>query len=210
MNHHLTTTVSSFFPREVLLVKRGFRTLKQTWLKSLDSVQGKVNFLCYVFIYYSYSTLGFFEDFKVLKNKFRIVLLLILHWNIFGYLGSHLEFSLECFFLWMYWIFIELKFIDEWLAFFWTRYYIKNVMSSDQLIPEDSISELSKESQVHLLQLHAMETATQLMVEDFTIFRQIGIVSFRFFSINKKCFIGSETSITIFFQNYLHTSLKNT
>jgi Rap guanine nucleotide exchange factor 2 len=54
------------------------------------------------------------------------------------------------------------------------RYYIKNVMSSDQLIPEDSISELIKESQVHLLQLHAMETATQLMVEDFTIFRQIG------------------------------------
>ena len=54
------------------------------------------------------------------------------------------------------------------------RYYIKNVMSSDQLIPEDSIAELVKESQVHLLQLHAMETATQLMVEDFTIFRQIG------------------------------------
>jgi hypothetical protein len=47
-------------------------------------------------------------------------------------------------------------------------------MSSDQLIPEDSIAELVKESQVHLLQLHAMETATQLMVEDFTIFRQIG------------------------------------
>jgi hypothetical protein len=58
-------------------------------------------------------------------------------------------------------------------------------MSSDQLIPEDSISELSKESQVHLLQLHAMETATQLMVEDFTIFRQIGKISFRLFSINK-------------------------
>ena len=47
-------------------------------------------------------------------------------------------------------------------------------MSSDQLMPEDSISDLVKESQVHLLQLHAMETATQLMVEDFTIFRQIG------------------------------------
>ena len=47
-------------------------------------------------------------------------------------------------------------------------------MSSDQLMPEDSISELVKESQVHVLQLHAMETATQLMVEDFTIFRQIG------------------------------------
>ena len=52
-------------------------------------------------------------------------------------------------------------------------------MSSDQLIPEDSISELVKESQVHLLQLHAMETATQLMVEDFTIFRQIGKSDFR-------------------------------
>lgn len=54
-----------------------------------------------------------------------------------------------------------------------SRYYVKNIMSSDQLIPEDSISELVKESQVHILQLHAMETATQLMVEDFTIFRQI-------------------------------------
>ena len=60
-----------------------------------------------------------------------------------------------------------------------SRYYIKNVMSSDQLIPEDSISELVKESQVHLLQLHAMETATQLMVEDFTIFRQIGKSDFQ-------------------------------
>jgi len=54
-----------------------------------------------------------------------------------------------------------------------SRYYIKNLMSSDQLIPEDVSSELAKESSVNLLQLNALEVAIQLMVEDFTIFRQI-------------------------------------
>ena len=76
---------------------------------------------------------------------------------------------------WPLWI----RFPVLWPDILFSRYYIKNVMSSDQLIPEDSISELVKESQVHLLQLHAMETATQLMVEDFTIFRQIGKSDFQ-------------------------------
>ena len=45
--------------------------------------------------------------------------------------------------------------------------------SSQQLVPEELSSELQRESHVTLLQLNPMETATQLMVEDFTIFRQI-------------------------------------
>ena len=54
-----------------------------------------------------------------------------------------------------------------------TRYYIKNVSTSQQLVPEEMSGELLKESNVSLLHLTAAETATQLMVEDFTIFRQI-------------------------------------
>ena len=55
-----------------------------------------------------------------------------------------------------------------------SRYYIKNILSSDQLIPEDAKTELTKESLVNLLQLNAIEVAMQLMVEDFTVFRMIG------------------------------------
>ncbi|TRY80967.1 hypothetical protein TCAL_12515 [Tigriopus californicus] len=54
-----------------------------------------------------------------------------------------------------------------------SRYYIKNILSSEQLIPEDAKAELNKEAQVNLLQLNAIEAAMQLMVEDFTIFRSI-------------------------------------
>ena len=53
-----------------------------------------------------------------------------------------------------------------------SRYYIKNVMNSEQLIADES--ELAKESQVSLLQLNAVEIAMQLMVEDFKVFRTIG------------------------------------
>ena len=52
-----------------------------------------------------------------------------------------------------------------------SRYYIKNNMSTEQLITDDAQSELAKESTVHLLDLNPMETSAQLMVEDFTIFR---------------------------------------
>ena len=55
-----------------------------------------------------------------------------------------------------------------------SRYYIKNRMSSDQLITDDVESELSKESIIHLLDLSPMEAAMQLMVEDFTTFQSIG------------------------------------
>jgi hypothetical protein len=55
-----------------------------------------------------------------------------------------------------------------------SRYYIKNILSSDQLIPDEAKNELTKESVVNLLQLNAIEVAMQLMVDDFTVFRTIG------------------------------------
>ena len=38
------------------------------------------------------------------------------------------------------------------------------MQASDQLITDDAKTELVKESQVHLLDLNAMETAAQIMV----------------------------------------------
>lgn len=59
-----------------------------------------------------------------------------------------------------------------------SRYYIKNIMSSDQLITPEAKNELNKESIVHLLDLNPMETAAQIMVEDFTTFRQIELTEY--------------------------------
>ena len=56
-----------------------------------------------------------------------------------------------------------------------SRYYIKNTTLDQQLLEgETAIKELAKESDVHLLDLNALKLATQLMVNDFTVFRQIG------------------------------------
>ena len=52
-----------------------------------------------------------------------------------------------------------------------SRYYIKNIMNSEQLIADEN--ELARESQVSLLQLDAVEVAMQLMVDDFKIFRMV-------------------------------------
>lgn len=54
-----------------------------------------------------------------------------------------------------------------------SRYYIKNIHSSESLLPDEVVSDLVKDAQVNLLQLNPVEVSTQLMVEDFTIFRQI-------------------------------------
>jgi len=54
-----------------------------------------------------------------------------------------------------------------------SRYYIKNIQSNQQLVPEELSTELQRESVVTLLGLNHQESATQLMVEDFTLFRQI-------------------------------------
>ena len=54
-----------------------------------------------------------------------------------------------------------------------SRYYIKNIHDSEALLPDDCTHELQKEAHVTMLQLNPVEVSTQLMVEDFTIFRQI-------------------------------------
>ena len=54
-----------------------------------------------------------------------------------------------------------------------SRYYIKNIHDSEALLPDDNVNDLQKEAHVTLLQLNPVEVSTQLMVEDFTIFRQI-------------------------------------
>ena len=54
-----------------------------------------------------------------------------------------------------------------------SRYYIKSKNSSESLLPDDNVNDLVKDSVVSLLHLNPVEVSTQLMVEDFTIFRQI-------------------------------------
>ena len=54
-----------------------------------------------------------------------------------------------------------------------SRYYIKNVHESEALLPDECAQDLLKEANVTMLQLNPVEVSTQLMVEDFTIFRQI-------------------------------------
>jgi len=54
-----------------------------------------------------------------------------------------------------------------------SRYFLKSKNSSESLLPDDNVNDLVKESLVNLLNLNPVEVSTQLMVEDFTIFRQI-------------------------------------
>ncbi|XP_048248295.1 rap guanine nucleotide exchange factor 6-like isoform X4 [Haliotis rufescens] len=53
------------------------------------------------------------------------------------------------------------------------RYYLKNNMSTDSLVPDELRGELIKESQISLLQLNSAEVASQLTLEDFKVFREI-------------------------------------
>ncbi|XP_026823675.1 rap guanine nucleotide exchange factor 2 isoform X5 [Ooceraea biroi] len=54
-----------------------------------------------------------------------------------------------------------------------SRYYLKTNGISETLVADDQASELIRESQVHFLQLNAVEVAIQLTLQDFSIFRQI-------------------------------------
>lgn len=54
-----------------------------------------------------------------------------------------------------------------------SRYYLKMNGSTETLVSDDLASELVRESQVHFLQLNAVEVAIQLTLQDFSIFRQI-------------------------------------
>ncbi|KAL1459967.1 hypothetical protein WDU94_011910 [Cyamophila willieti] len=54
-----------------------------------------------------------------------------------------------------------------------SRYYLKFNKSTEPLVGDELAAELVRESQVHFLQLNAVEVATQLTLQDYAIFRQI-------------------------------------
>lgn len=54
-----------------------------------------------------------------------------------------------------------------------SRYYLKTNGTTETLVPDEMAPELIRESQVHFLQLNAVEVAVQLTLQDFSIFRQI-------------------------------------
>ncbi|CAD6226767.1 GSCOCG00005902001-RA-CDS [Cotesia congregata] len=54
-----------------------------------------------------------------------------------------------------------------------SRYYLKTNGVSETLVADEQAPELIRESQVHFLQLNAVEVAIQLTLQDFSIFRQI-------------------------------------
>ncbi|XP_058810856.1 rap guanine nucleotide exchange factor 2-like isoform X2 [Phymastichus coffea] len=54
-----------------------------------------------------------------------------------------------------------------------SRYYLKTNGVSETLVADEQAPELVRESQVHFLQLNAVEVAFQLTLQDFSIFRQI-------------------------------------
>ncbi|BFZ03443.1 hypothetical protein BsWGS_06482 [Bradybaena similaris] len=53
------------------------------------------------------------------------------------------------------------------------RYYLKNNLTSEPLIPDDLIGQLLAESQISLLQLDPHEVAWQLTLNDYRVFREI-------------------------------------
>lgn len=53
------------------------------------------------------------------------------------------------------------------------RYYLKNNMSTDTLVPDEMSSELTKEGLVNFLQLNTTEIAAQLTLRDFQMFQDI-------------------------------------
>ncbi|XP_041363202.1 rap guanine nucleotide exchange factor 6-like isoform X3 [Gigantopelta aegis] len=53
------------------------------------------------------------------------------------------------------------------------RYYLKNNLTTDTLVPDELMGELLKESQISMLQLNSGEVASQLTLEDFKAFRDM-------------------------------------
>ncbi|XP_060559635.1 rap guanine nucleotide exchange factor 6-like isoform X14 [Ruditapes philippinarum] len=53
------------------------------------------------------------------------------------------------------------------------RYYLKNNMSTEPLVPDELMGDLIKEAQISLTQLNTLEVASQLTLEDFNIFKQV-------------------------------------
>lgn len=50
---------------------------------------------------------------------------------------------------------------------------MKNVSNTETLVGDELAADLIRESNVHFLQLNAVEVAVQLTLQDFSIFRQI-------------------------------------
>ncbi|XP_076045359.1 rap guanine nucleotide exchange factor 6-like isoform X2 [Oratosquilla oratoria] len=72
-----------------------------------------------------------------------------------------------------------------------SRYYLKSVTNSQTLVPDEIVSELIRESQVHFLQLKSVELAIQLTLEDFAIFRQIEPTEYIDYLFNLKSNYGT-------------------
>ena len=53
------------------------------------------------------------------------------------------------------------------------RYYIKNNMSTEPLVPDEMMADLLKDSAVNFLQLNSSEVAAQLTLRDFQLFHEI-------------------------------------
>ena len=53
------------------------------------------------------------------------------------------------------------------------RYYLKNNLSSEPLIPDELIGQLLAESKISLVQLEPREVAWQLTLNDYKVFREI-------------------------------------
>ncbi|KAL3876620.1 hypothetical protein ACJMK2_034439 [Sinanodonta woodiana] len=53
------------------------------------------------------------------------------------------------------------------------RYYLKNNMSTEPLVPDELMGDLIKEGQISLIQLNTTEVASQLTLEDFKVFKEI-------------------------------------
>ena len=53
------------------------------------------------------------------------------------------------------------------------RYYIRNNMSTDTLVPDEMTGELLKDSQISFLSLNSAEIAAQLTLQDFHYFHEV-------------------------------------
>ncbi|XP_045212105.2 rap guanine nucleotide exchange factor 6-like isoform X7 [Mercenaria mercenaria] len=69
------------------------------------------------------------------------------------------------------------------------RYYLKNNMSTEPLVPDELMGDLIKEAQISLTQLNTLEVASQLTLEDFSFFKQVQDTEYvdRIFGLNSKC-----------------------
>ena len=53
------------------------------------------------------------------------------------------------------------------------RYYIRNNMNTDALVPDEMTGELLKDSQISFLSLNSAEIAAQLTLQDFNLFHEV-------------------------------------